>query len=307
MARSLVSVLDVVPTGLVEIAGRAGELLRSDRVLPTLTGLQFAGLFLEASTRTRLAFESAAKRLGAGFSLVEQKSSSISKGESFRDTLETIRATGFDAVIIRSPWSGLPLQLRSWSDLAIVNGGDGSREHPTQAIGDVILMASHFKRDLALRDAFDGLAVAIVGDVKHSRVARSLATLVDRLRGEVRLVGPPGMLADPRAFGPRVSATEDMASGVAGVDAVYMLRVQRERLVQGEWASLNSYQERYQLNRERLAESGGVQLVMHPGPVNRGVELTDEIFADHRFVAPRQVEVGAATRMAVLEWITERL
>ncbi len=307
MARSLVSVSDLGRDGLATIGGRTAQLLPAGAATQSLAGLQFAGLFLEASTRTRLAFESAARRLGAGFSLVDRGSSSIAKGESFRDTLDTLQATGFDAVIVRSPWSGLPLQLLAWSGLPIVNAGDGTREHPTQAIGDVILVAQHFKRELDAGNAFDGLTFAIVGDVKHSRVARSLAALIDRLGGSVRLVGPPAMLADPRAFGARVGATEELAPGIAGVDVVYMLRVQRERLAEGEWASFGSYQERYQLNRERLAAAGDIQLVMHPGPVNRGVELTDEIFADSRFAASRQVEMGAATRMAVLEWVMERL
>jgi len=262
--------------------------------VPALRGKTVATLFFEPSTRTRLSFETAAKRLSADTMTFTAATSSLSKGESLRDTIETIDAMGIDAMVIRHASAGVPSTIRQWTSASVVNAGDGQHEHPTQALLDCYTI-----REALGRDDLTGLKVGIVGDVRHSRVARSDVLALDLLGAEVVLVGPRTLLP-PSLEGWPAKATSDLDGVLDQLDVVYLLRIQQERANAALLPSLDEYHERFGLTRERAARLGEQVLVMHPGPMNRGVEIAPEAADLPSSLITRQVRNGVLTRMAVL-------
>lgn len=266
--------------------------------LPPLRGRTVVNLFYEDSTRTRTSFEAAAKRLSADVINFSAKGSSVSKGESLKDTALTLEAMGAHAVVIRHSSSGAPHQLANsgWISGGVVNAGDGTHEHPTQALLDAYTLRKHLRNnegDLA------GVKVAIVGDVLHSRVARSNAILLQTLGAKVRLVGPPTLLPyGVDTWGCEVSYDIDLS--LDDVDAVMMLRVQRERMNAAYFPSAHEYSNRYGLNTVRANRMPDHAIVMHPGPMNRGMEITADVADSSRSVIVEQVSNGVSVRMAVL-------
>jgi len=276
-----------------ELANLAG---REVKKLPTLRGRTVVNLFYEDSTRTRTSFEVAAKRLSADVINFSAKGSSVSKGESLKDTAWTLQAMGADAVVVRHGASGAPYQLAKWLDGSVVNAGDGTHEHPTQALLDAYTMRSRLGR-------LAGLNVAIVGDVLHSRVARSNVLLLHTLGAKVTLVAPPTLLPiGVEAWPARTSY--DLDSVLPDSDVVMMLRVQRERLSDG-WKdsffpSEREYARRYGLDAARVRRMPEHAIVMHPGPMIRGMEITAEVADSARSAIVEQVANGVSVRMAVL-------
>ena len=280
---------------------------REIKKLPTLRGKTVVNLFFEDSTRTRISFEAAAKRLSADVINFSAKGSSVSKGESLKDTAQTLQAMGADAVVIRHGASGAPhtLATSGWITAGVVNAGDGTHEHPTQALLDAFTIRKRFfgadsrGRDLA------GLRVTIVGDVLHSRVARSdLHALRTLGAADIRVCGPASLLPPVDDSGGMLhgcTVTHDFDEALDGVDVLMMLRLQRERMTQGLVTSLEDYHRDYGLNGERLRRAAADAIVMHPGPMNRGIDITDEVADGPQSRVLRQVANGVAVRMAVLE------
>ena len=259
-----------------------------------LRGRTLINLFFEDSTRTRTSFELAGKRLGADVINMTVGSSSVNKGETLLDTAATLNAMNCDLLVVRHAQSGAPALLARKVDAAVINAGDGTHEHPTQALLDALTIRRH-------RGTLQNLTVAICGDVLHSRVARSNIHLLGAMGARVRLVGPPTLLpAAAERLG--VVVFHDMAAGLAGADVVMMLRLQQERMARGLVPSAREYFRFYGLDMQKLALAKPDALVMHPGPMNRGVEIDSEV-ADHptRSVIREQVEMGVAVRMAVLD------
>jgi len=279
---------------LLELTESFGEVTRRDiPKVPALRGKVVVSLFYEDSTRTRISFETAAKRLSADVMSFSAGSSSVSKGESLLDTVRTIEAMGVDALIVRHQAAGAPHRVAGWVDATVVNAGDGRHEHPTQALLDVFTLRQHRGTDLS------GLRVAIVGDVKYSRVARSDVLALNALGAHVRLVAPPTLLPESLDGWP-VSATSDFDAALEDVDVVMLLRIQRERQDEAVFPSLREYTARYGLTVERAARLKPDVLVMHPGPMNRGVEIAAEVADGPASVITQQVTNGVAVRMAVL-------
>jgi len=265
---------------------------RPIRKVPTLRGKTIINAFFEASTRTRTSFELAGKRLGADVVNIGGSSSSTSKGETLRDTVATLDAMHADVIVIRHVASGAADYIRHRTRAAIVNGGDGMHEHPTQALLDAFTMRRHTGR-------LEGLTVAICGDIQHSRVARSNALLLSLLGAKVRLAGPRTLLPhDVAALG--AESFSRIEPALEGADVVMVLRIQQERLGSALLPTLREYARYYGLNRARLALAKPGAIVMHPGPMNRGVEINDDIADGERSVILNQVESGVAVRMAVL-------
>lgn len=267
---------------------------RPIKKLPTLRGRTIVNLFFEDSTRTRISFEAAAKRLSADVINFSAKGSSVSKGESLKDTALTLQAMGADAVVIRHHASGAPHRLATseWTRGAVVNAGDGTHEHPTQALLDAFTMRSRLG-DLA------GKNVTIVGDVLHSRVARSNALLLDTLGANVTLVAPPTLLPVGVETWP-VETSYDLDASLEKADAVMMLRVQRERMNASFFPSAREYSRRYGLDVARMNRLPEHAIVLHPGPMNRGMEINADVADSDRSVIVEQVTNGVAVRMAVL-------
>ncbi|MEI6404641.1 MAG: aspartate carbamoyltransferase catalytic subunit [Actinomycetes bacterium] len=266
--------------------------------LPPLRGRTIVNLFYEDSTRTRISFEAAAKRLSADVINFSAKGSSVSKGESLKDTALTLEAMGADAVIIRHNASGAPHRLAhsGWISGGVVNAGDGTHEHPTQALLDAYTLRQHLKDNSG---DLKGAKVAIVGDVLHSRVARSNVLLLTTLGAEVRLVAPPTLLPiGVETWGAQVSYNID--ESIADVDAVMMLRVQRERMSAAFFPTAHEYSYRYGLNVARMNTMQDHAIVMHPGPMNRGMEISADVADSSRSVIVEQVANGVSVRMAVL-------
>ena len=275
---------------------------RQVKKLPTLRGTTVVNLFFEDSTRTRISFEAAAKRLSADVITFSAKGSSVSKGESLQDTAQTLQAMGADGIVIRHPASGAAEVLASsgWTRAGIVNAGDGTHEHPTQALLDAFTIRKRLHGDASRGRDLDGVSVVIVGDVQHSRVARSNLWLLTALGASVRLVAPPTLL--PSAIGGwPVEAGIDLDAALAtGPDVVMMLRVQRERMSEAFFPSAREYAALYGLSAARAARLPDRTLVMHPGPMNRGLEIAGEVADSPRSTVLEQVENGIAVRMAVL-------
>jgi aspartate carbamoyltransferase catalytic subunit len=265
---------------------------RSIKKLPTLRGRTVVNLFFEDSTRTRTSFELAAKRLSADVINFAAKGSSVSKGESLKDTALTLEAMGSDAVVIRHSASGAPHQLSHWIRGSVVNAGDGTHEHPTQALLDAFTMRKRIGR-------LEGLKVAIVGDVLHSRVARSNVLLLATLGAEVTVVAPPTLLPVGLGIWP-CAVSYDLDDVLPKADAVMMLRVQHERMQGGFFPTVREYSRRYGLDARRMAALPDDAIVMHPGPMNRGVEIAADVADSVRSTIVEQVANGVSVRMAVL-------
>jgi aspartate carbamoyltransferase catalytic subunit len=261
--------------------------------VPALRGKTVVSLFFEESTRTRLSFEMAAKRLSADTMSFSVSTSSVKKGESLRDTIETIEAMGIDAIVVRHSGAGVPWQVANWTEGAsVINGGDGWHEHPTQALLDCYTIRQQ-------RGRLDGLRIAIVGDIRHSRVARSDVLAFTTLGASVTLVAPPTLLP-PSLVGWPVAVSHRLDDVLPDCDVVYLLRLQRERMQEALLPSLREYTATYGLTRQRARLLGPGALIMHPGPVNRGVEIAAEVADQPNSVITRQVRNGVAVRMAVL-------
>ncbi|HEV2078325.1 MAG TPA: aspartate carbamoyltransferase catalytic subunit [Allosphingosinicella sp.] len=262
-----------------------------------LSGLTQINCFFENSTRTLLSFEIAGKRLGAQVVNMAVQQSSVKKGESLIDTMRTIDAMQPDAIVVRHDQSGSAAQIAEAVSCPVINAGDGSNEHPTQALLDAITMRRRKGR-------LEGLKVAICGDILHSRVARSNLLLLAMMGAEVRVVGPPSLLPEAEALN-GASAHTDLDEGIAGADVVMMLRIQRERMQAAVAGSLDDFHNRYGLTWDRLRYAAPDALIMHPGPMNRGVEIESSV-ADHseRSAILEQVEIGVAVRMACLDVLT---
>lgn len=308
--RHLLSAADLTRDDAVRLLDVAEQMAatqqRAIKKLPTLRGLTVVNLFFEDSTRTRISFEAAAKRLSADVINFSAKGSSVSKGESLKDTALTLEAMGADAVVVRHGSSGAPHRLAhsGWVRGSVLNAGDGTHEHPTQALLDAFTMRRRLVDDPAGAD-LKGKAVAIVGDVLHSRVARSNVLLLRTLGADVTLVAPPTLLPVGVETWPcRVSYDLDSAlTDRDGVDAVMMLRVQRERMTAqggGFFPSAREYSRRYGLDSRRMDLMPDHAIVMHPGPMNRGLEITAEAADGARSTIVEQVSNGVAVRMAAL-------
>lgn len=260
--------------------------------VPALRGKTVATMFFEPSTRTKMSFDKAAKALSADTMAFSASTSSLSKGESLKDTALTVRAMGVDLMVVRHGATGAPWRLAEWLDIPIINAGDGAHQHPTQALLDCLTIKQRF-------GSLDGLRIAIVGDIKHSRVARSDIFAMATLGAEVILVGPPTLLP-LNTDGWPVKTTTDLDSVLESVDVVYLLRVQLERGGGSVFPSLPEYTARYGMTNERFARLKDDAIVMHPGPMNRGVEIAHDVADDHRALILQQVTNGVAARMSVL-------
>jgi len=294
--RHLLSIADLGADGIEEVLRLTDSFVevsgRAIPKVPALRGKTVVSLFYEDSTRTRLSFETAAKRLSADTMTFSVSASAVNKGEGLRDTVETIAAMGIDAMVVRHKSAGVPWRIASWIDASVINAGDGWHEHPTQALLDCYTIRSR-------RGSLRGMRIAIVGDVKHSRVARSDVVAFTALGAEVVLVAPPTLLP-PSLEGWPVSVSHRIDDVLGTVDAVYLLRLQRERMIEALIPSLREYRAVYGLTADRVRRLGPDTLVMHPGPMNRGVEIDAEAAGDVRSVITAQVANGVAVRMAVL-------
>jgi aspartate carbamoyltransferase catalytic subunit len=261
---------------------------REIKKVPTLRGRMVLNLFYEASTRTRGSFELAAKRLSADVVNFSADGSSVSKGESLKDTVLTLGAHKPDAIVVRAPWAGAAELVSRWTDAAVINAGDGKHEHPTQALLDVYTLKQRVGK-------LDGLSIWIVGDVAHSRVARSNIVAFGRMGAHVTVCGPPTLI--PRGIETLGCDVRYTLDELPGADVVYALRMQHERMTQAPVPSLREYAACYQINERRLSAR---QMLMHPGPVNRGVELSGGIVDSPQALITAQVQAGVVVRMAVL-------
>jgi aspartate carbamoyltransferase catalytic subunit len=303
--RHLLSAADLDHAHAVRVLDTAEQLAtvenREIKKLPTLRGRTVINLFFEDSTRTRVSFEAAAKRLSADVINFAAKGSSVSKGESLKDTALTLQAMGADAVVIRHPASGAAHRLATsgWIDSAVVNAGDGTHEHPTQALLDAYTLRSRLFRGSATGRDLAGVRVCIVGDILHSRVARSNVLLLSTLGAQITLVAPPTLLPLGISGWP-CAVSYDLDSALANTDAVMMLRVQRERMNAAYFPSEREYSRRYGLDATRLARLPEQAVIMHPGPMNRGLEISAAAADDARSTVVEQVRNGVSVRMAVL-------
>jgi aspartate carbamoyltransferase catalytic subunit len=307
--KHLLSAADLDRDGAVAVLDVAEQMAatqqREIKKLPTLRGRTVVNLFYEDSTRTRISFEAAAKRLSADVINFSAKGSSVSKGESLKDTAMTLEAMGADAVVVRHSVSGAPHRLAhaGWINGSIVNAGDGTHEHPTQALLDAFTLRRRLVGAGSAGADLTGKRVAIVGDVLHSRVARSNVLLLHTLGASVVLVAPPTLLPVGVTSWP-VSTSYDLDDVVAGghgdLDAVMMLRVQHERMNAAYFPSVREYSRRYGLDARRMSKLPEHALVMHPGPMNRGLEISAEAADSARSTIVEQVANGVAVRMAVL-------
>ncbi|HZI44185.1 MAG TPA: aspartate carbamoyltransferase catalytic subunit [Ilumatobacter sp.] len=290
------SIAEVGPDGLQRLLDLSDHMAEVNRRpnprVPALRGKTVCNVFFEDSTRTRLSFETAAKRLSADTMNFAVSSSSVNKGESLRDTVETIAAMGVDAFVIRHKSSGVPWQVSQWTRASVINAGDGWHAHPTQALVDCYTIRTALNRDAG----FDGLRIAIVGDIKHSRVARSDIAAFTMLGADVTLVAPRTLL--PPTV--EVPVTTELDEIIADLDVIYLLRMQRERMTEALVPSLREYTTRFGLTPDRAKRLPEHALIMHPGPMNRGVEMAVDPSELPGAVITQQVTNGIAVRMAVL-------
>jgi aspartate carbamoyltransferase catalytic subunit len=265
--------------------------------IPSLGKKVVGMLFFENSTRTRVSFEQAAHYLGLKTANFSAAGSSMSKGETLKDTILTLRYERLDALVMRHRASGSATLAARYFNGPVLNAGDGQHEHPTQALGDALTI-------LERKGSIDGLTVAIVGDVEHSRVARSNAWLLSKMGAEVRFVGPRTLVPTPQHIGMLPGEVfHDLQSGIGGADVIICLRLQKERMQEGMLSSISEYAKLYQINRETLRYAKPDCLVMHPGPINRGVELDDAAADSDRSAITSQIENGIFVRMAALNWV----
>jgi aspartate carbamoyltransferase catalytic subunit len=294
--KNLLSVDDLGAAGIEEVLRITDSFVevsaRDIPKVPALRGYTVAWLFYEDSTRTRLSFETAAKRLSADTMNFSVGSSSVNKGESLRDTVETIAAMGVDCIVVRHKSAGVPWQIASWTDASVINAGDGWHEHPTQALLDCYTIRHH-------QGSLAGKHIAIVGDIKHSRVARSDIKAFAALGAEVTLVAPQTLLP-PSLDGWPVKVSHDLDAVLPSLDVCYLLRMQRERMTEALVPSLREYTACYGLDSTRADRLSKGALIMHPGPMNRGVEITADVAGRPNSVITEQVTNGVAVRMAVL-------
>lgn len=260
--------------------------------VPTLRGKTVATLFFEPSTRTRMSFERAAKALSADTLSFSLASSSVSKGESLKDTVLTVQAMGADLAVVRHKATGAPWRVAEWTGMPVVNGGDGAHQHPTQALLDALTIRHAL-------GSLDGVHVGIIGDIRHSRVARSNCFLFSTLGADVTLIAPPTLLPVDATDWP-VTLTSDLDAQLGSLDVVYLLRVQTERGGASVFPSLSEYVRRFGLTQRRFEMLTDRAIVLHPGPMNRGAELADVVADDPRCLVLDQVANGVAVRMAVL-------
>jgi len=297
IGKHLLSMDQLTKEDIIEILDTAESLRqvtdRPIKKLPTLRGRTVCNLFYEASTRTRISFELAAKRLSADvINFSADSKSSVSKGESFKDTAWTLEAMGVDAIIVRHGSSGAPHQLAKWVKAHVLNAGDGAHEHPTQALLDLFSIRERFKE-------FDGLKVAIVGDVIHSRVARSNVKGLVTMGADVTLVGPATLIPkEARSWGAKIEHELDPL--LADLDVCYLLRVQKERQNEQLFPSLREYSNLWGLDNRRMSKMHKDALVMHPGPMNRGVEIAADVSESERSIILDQVSNGLSVRMSLL-------
>lgn len=300
--KHLLSIDDLSLNDAISILDTADELAKvSDgpmKKLPTLRGRTIVNLFFEDSTRTRISFEAAAKRLSADVINFSAKGSSVSKGESLKDTALTLQAMGADAVVIRHNASGAAKRLADseWTRGSVVNAGDGTHEHPSQALLDAFTIRKHLAHD---SKTLEGLHVAIVGDVLHSRVARSNVLLLTKLGAKVTLIAPPTLLPVGIQDWP-VDVSYSLDEVLPSVDALMMLRIQMERMNDSFFPSAREYSHYFGLNKSRLQIMKPSAIVMHPGPMNRGLEITADAADSGRSVIVEQVSNGISIRMAIL-------
>ncbi len=294
--RHLLSIADLSAddlTDLLDLAEHFAEIQARDiKKVPALRGRTVVNAFFEDSTRTRTSFDLAARRLSADVVTFSAGGSAVSKGESLRDTVETITAMGVDAIVVRHRSSGVPQQLTAWTDAAVINAGDGWHQHPTQALLDVFTIRERV-------GSLDGLRIAICGDVAHSRVARSNIDAFAKLGAEVILVAPRTLLPPDTAEWP-VTVEPDLDAVLGDLDVMYLLRIQTERIDRALLPSLAEYRARYGFTTDRLSRFADDGVIMHPGPMNRGVEIDPEVADDRRAIILDQVASGVAVRMAVL-------
>ena len=294
--RHLLSISDLIRPDLERILDLTESFAEvSERAMPrvpALRGKTVAWLFYEDSTRTRLSFEAAAKQLSADTLNFTVRSSSVNKGESVRDTVQTIDAMGIDAIVVRHSCAGVPYRVGDWIDASVINAGDGSHEHPTQALLDLYTARRHLG-DL------DGARVAIIGDILHSRVARSDVLAFTAMGAEVTLVAPRPLLPSSLEGWP-VAVTHDLDSILGEIDICYLLRMQLERQAGALVPSLREFRAEYGINSSRADRLADGALIMHPGPMNRGVEIDGDVADRPNAVITEQVANGVAVRMAVL-------
>ena len=305
--RHLLSTRDLDRAAAIRLLDIAEDMadtqLREVKKLPTLRGKTVVNLFFEDSTRTRISFEAAAKRLSADVINFSAKGSSVSKGESLKDTAQTLQAIGADAVVIRHGASGAPRTLANsgWIDAGVLNAGDGTHEHPTQALLDAFTIRRRLRPGASRGAGLDGVKVTIVGDILHSRVARSNVWLLDTLGAEVTLVAPPTLLpVDLAAWPARILYDLDVAIDEGRPDVVMMLRIQSERMRDAFFPNPREYSRRWGLDDERLARLGPDSIVMHPGPMNRGLEISSRAADSAMSTVREQVSNGVSVRMAAL-------
>jgi aspartate carbamoyltransferase catalytic subunit len=296
MIKHLLSINQLSPEHIVRILDTAESFrevgTRVIKKVPALRGRTVVNLFYENSTRTRISFELAAKRLSADVINFSTGGSSVTKGESLKDTALTLQAMGADAIVIRHSSSGAPHTLSRWVSASVLNAGDGTHEHPTQALLDLFTVREHFP-------SFEGLRVAVVGDVRHSRVARSLTFAMAKMGGQVTLVGPPTLIP-PEAPAWGASVSYELDPVLPKLDVCYMLRVQRERQRQQFFPSVREYSRLWGLTSARVNALPKGALIMHPGPMNRGVEIASDVADLPRALITDQVANGIAVRMSLL-------
>jgi aspartate carbamoyltransferase catalytic subunit len=293
--KHLLSIDDLDERSLVELLDLSEQFVavnqRDIPKVPALRGKVVASLFYEDSTRTRLSFETAAKRLSCDVMTFSVAQSSVKKGESLLDTVQTIEAMGIDAVVVRHPAAGAPHRIAGWVDASVVNAGDGRHAHPTQALLDVLTLRRH--------RPVEGARVAIVGDVRHSRVARSNVKALHLLGADVTLVAPPTLLPESLEGWP-VQVSHDLDDVVSELDVVMLLRMQFERQREALFPTVREYTARYGLTEARAERLKPDALIMHPGPMNRGVEVAASVADGPASLVTEQVANGVAVRMAVL-------
>jgi aspartate carbamoyltransferase catalytic subunit len=300
--KHLLSINDIDRDFAITILDTAHEMARVSegpvKKLPTLRGKTVVNLFAEDSTRTRISFEAAAKRLSADVINFTAKGSSISKGESLKDTAQTLQALGADAVVIRHTASGAAHRLAQgrWMNGTVINAGDGTHEHPSQALLDAYTIRKHLKGG---QGDLSGLHIAIVGDILHSRVARSNILLLKKLGAEITLVAPPTLLPFQVEQWP-VRVSYDFDSVLPTVDAVIMLRIQQERMSDLFFPTEREYSSLFGIDSGRLALTKRSSILMHPGPMNRGLEISAEVADSDQSVVVEQVANGVSIRMAIL-------